>query len=37
MKEVLVSVHENDTQALLTNGRFLQDRFGANASAFTVS
>src|SRR5579862_81611 len=31
MKEVLVSVHENDTQALLTNGRFLQERFGANA------
>ena len=36
MKEALVSVHENDTQALLVNGRFLQERFGAS-SAFTLA
>ena len=27
MQEVLVSVHENDVQALLTNGRFLKEKF----------
>jgi hypothetical protein len=36
MKEVLVSVHENDTQALLVNGRFLQERFGAS-TPFTLA
>jgi hypothetical protein len=28
MQEILVSVHENDTQKLLANGRFLKERFG---------
>jgi hypothetical protein len=36
MKEALVSVHENDTQALLVNGRFLQERFGAS-TPFTLA
>jgi hypothetical protein len=27
MQEVLVSVHENDVQALLANGRFLKEKF----------
>jgi hypothetical protein len=36
MKEVLVSVHENDAQALIVNGRFLQERFGAS-TPFTVA
>ena len=36
MKEALVSLHENDTQALLVNGRFLQERFGATPT-FTLS
>jgi hypothetical protein len=31
MKEVVTSVHEGDTDALVANGRFLQERFGANA------
>jgi len=29
MQEVLVSVHENDVQALLANGRFLKEKFAA--------
>lgn len=28
MQEILVSVHENDVQALLANGRFLKEKFG---------
>ncbi|HKW41800.1 MAG TPA: hypothetical protein VJN39_11180 [Gemmatimonadales bacterium] len=28
MKEIVTSVAENDTQALLVNGRFLQEKFG---------
>lgn len=28
MQDVLVSVHENDVQALLANGRFLKEKFG---------
>jgi hypothetical protein len=31
MKEVVTSVHEGDTDALAANGRFLQERFGADA------
>jgi len=29
MKEIVTSVAENDTQALLVNGRFLQEKFGS--------
>ena len=29
MQEVLVSVHDNDVQALLANGRFLKEKFAA--------
>jgi hypothetical protein len=36
MKETLVSVTENDTQALLTNGRFLKERFASGADFLTV-
>jgi hypothetical protein len=28
MKEIVTSVAENDTQALLVNGRFLEEKFG---------
>ncbi len=31
MKEVVTSMHEGDTDALVANGRFLQERFGADA------
>jgi hypothetical protein len=30
MQDVLVSVHENDVQALLANGRFLKEKFAAS-------
>jgi hypothetical protein len=29
MQEILVSVHQNDVQALLANGRFLKEKFAA--------
>jgi hypothetical protein len=35
MQEILVSVNENDTQALLANGRFLKEKFAE--PAFKVS
>jgi hypothetical protein len=31
MKEVVTSVHKGDTDALVANVRFLQERFGADA------
>jgi hypothetical protein len=33
MQEILVSVHENDMQKLLANGRFLKERFGGGGFA----
>jgi len=35
MQEILVSVNENDTQALLANGRFLKEKF--STSEFRVA
>ena len=31
MKEIVTSVHEGDADALVANGRFLQERFGADS------
>jgi len=37
MKEIVANMHNNDAQALLANGRFLQEKFGANAGGFELA
>jgi hypothetical protein len=36
MKEIVASIHNNDAQALLANGRFLEEKFGGDRGAFQL-
>jgi hypothetical protein len=37
MKEIAGNMHASDAQALLANGRFLEEKFGVNRSGFQIS
>jgi hypothetical protein len=37
MKEIVANMHSNDAQALLANGRFLEEKFGAKSGGFQLA
>jgi hypothetical protein len=37
MKEIVANMHTNDAQALLANGRFLEEKFGVKTSNFQLA